>query len=171
MMMSPIQNADMLPATKPDRMLRDAPPCLEQLVTSRTWREEVLTNTLVNSGISAPATVPQEIMADRTHHRSVWGVPFASAKSPKSTLLATKVMMIETAEVIQTRCVSGASKSKSFNPPNFALLMPSLRKYEPSEVTIINARMTNSQMISVAQTVGLAANARARNAISATPVT
>ena len=31
--------------------------------------------------------------------------------------------------------------------------------------------MTNSQMMSVAQTVGLAASARARNAIKATPVT
>ena len=50
-------------------MFSDAPPCLEQLVTSRTCRELVLTNTLVNSGISAPATVPQLMMTDSTHQR------------------------------------------------------------------------------------------------------
>ena len=50
------------------RIFSEAPPCFEQLVTSRTCREVVLTNILVNSGISAPATVPQLIMTDRTHH-------------------------------------------------------------------------------------------------------
>src|SRR6266446_2990178 len=101
MMHSPIQKADMLPATKPERMFSDAPPCLEQLVTSRTWREVVLTKTFVNSGINAPATVPQLIMTDSTHHRAGWGVPAASAKSPRSSLLAMKVTMIEIAQVIQ----------------------------------------------------------------------
>src|SRR6266446_6162031 len=81
MITKPIQNADILPATKPDRMLRDAPPCLEQLVTSRTWRELVLTNTFVNSGISAPATVPQLMMAESTHQRAGWEMPAASLKS------------------------------------------------------------------------------------------
>ena len=69
-MTRPIQKADILPATKPERMLSDAPPCLEQLVTSRTCLELVLVKILVNSGMSAPATVPQEMMADRTHQRS-----------------------------------------------------------------------------------------------------
>ena len=32
MMTSPIQKAEKLPATKPDRMFSEAPPCLEQLV-------------------------------------------------------------------------------------------------------------------------------------------
>src|SRR5580700_367253 len=103
MMQSPIQKAEKLPATKPDKMLSDAPPCLEQLVTSRTWRELVLTNTLVNSGMTAPATVPQLMMTDKTHHRAGWATPAPSLKSPKRTLLATKVMAMETAEVIQTR--------------------------------------------------------------------
>src|ERR1700760_3626076 len=70
MMTRPIQKAEKLPATNPDKMFNDAPPCLEQLVTSRTCRELVLTNTLVNSGINAPATVPQLMMTDNTHHRS-----------------------------------------------------------------------------------------------------
>src|SRR5437899_4547044 len=105
MMHNPIQKADMLPATKPERMFSDAPPCLEQLVTSRTWRELVLTKTFVNSGINAPATVPQLMIADRTHQRLGWVTPTISLKSPRRSLLATKVIRIETAEVIQTRCV------------------------------------------------------------------
>src|SRR5437667_7961398 len=118
MMHSPIQKADILPATKPDRMFRDAPPCLEQLVTSRTWRELVLTNTFVNSGIKAPATVPQLMIIDSTNQRCPCATPAASLKSPSSSLLAKKVMAMEIADVIQTRCVNGASKSKSFLPPN-----------------------------------------------------
>src|SRR6266576_6262443 len=46
MMHNPIQNADMLPATKPDKMFSDAPPCLEQFVTSRTCRSEEHTSEL-----------------------------------------------------------------------------------------------------------------------------
>src|SRR5512137_685406 len=103
MMTSPIQKADMLPATKPERMLSEAPPCLEQFVTSRTWRDVVLTNIFVNSGISAPATVPQLMMADRTHHNAGWATPAPSLKSPSSNLLATKVTTMDTAEVSQTR--------------------------------------------------------------------
>src|SRR6516162_9359836 len=113
-MTRPIQKAEKLPATNPERMLSDAPPCLEQLVTSRTWREVVLTNTFVYSGINAPATVPQLIMTERTHQRFGWAAPLASTKSPKSSLLATNVIRIEIAEVSQTRWVKGASKSKSF---------------------------------------------------------
>src|SRR5258708_39636387 len=128
MMHRPIQKAEKLPATKPDRMFSDAPPCFEQLVTSRTWREVVLTKTLVNSGISAPATVPQLMITESTHHKSGWAAPLASLKSPNSSLLAMNVTPIEIAEEIQTRGVSGASKSKSFLPPNFALLMASLTK-------------------------------------------
>src|SRR6266699_5300242 len=128
MMHSPIQNADMLPATKPERMFSDAPPCREQLVTSRTCRELVLTNILVNSGITAPAKVPQLMITESTHQKSGWTAPAASLKPPSRTLLAKKVIAIETAEVIQTRCVSGASKSKSFLPPNFALLRASFEK-------------------------------------------
>src|SRR5438046_2427255 len=109
-------------------MLRDAPPCFEQLVTSRTCREVVLTKTFVNSGIKAPATVPQLMMEDRTHQREGCATPASSTKSPSNSLLATKVTMIDTAEVIHTRWVRGASKSKSLRLPNLALLMASLTK-------------------------------------------
>src|SRR5271163_3707232 len=107
MMHSPIQNAEKLPATKPERMFNDAPPCLEQFVTSRTCRELVLTNILVNSGIIAPATVPQLMMTDNTHQRFCVMLPSTPSilKSPRSSLLAMKVTAMDTAEVIQTRCV------------------------------------------------------------------
>src|SRR5438876_167090 len=130
----PIQKAEKLPATKPDRMFKEAPPCFEQFVTSRTCLEVVLTNTLVNSGISAPATVPQLMIIESTHHRFACGSSVASLKSPSSSLLATNVTTIDTTDVIQTRWVRGASKSKSFRPPNLALLIASLMKYETSEV-------------------------------------
>jgi len=66
---NPCQKAEKLPATKPDRMLREAPPCLEQFVTSFTWREVVLVKILVNSGINAPAMVPQLMIAESTSQR------------------------------------------------------------------------------------------------------
>src|SRR5437763_16894668 len=96
MMHSPIQRADMLPATKPERIFSEAPPCLEQLVTSRTCLDFVLTKTLVNSGMSAPATVPQLMMHDRTHHSAGCDMPAASLKSPSSTLLASNVIPMDT---------------------------------------------------------------------------
>src|SRR6476660_374678 len=102
-MMRPIQKAEKLPATKPDRMFNEAPPCLEQLVTSRTCLELVLTKILVNSGMSAPATVPQLMITESTHQRLGWAASLASLKSPRSSLLAMKVMIMDTAEVIQTR--------------------------------------------------------------------
>src|SRR3954465_5724184 len=104
MIQSPIQKAEKLPATKPDKMFNEAPPWFEQFVTSRTWREVVLTNTLVNSGINAPATVPQLMIIESTHQRSGWAIPLASLKSPSRTLLARKVTPIDTADVIHTRC-------------------------------------------------------------------
>ena len=70
MMTKPIQKADMLPATMPDKIFSEAPPCLEQLVTSLTCLDFVLVKIFVNSGINAPATVPQLMMHDSTHHRS-----------------------------------------------------------------------------------------------------
>ena len=108
-------------------MLSEAPPCLEQLVTSLTWRELVLTKILVNSGISAPAIVPQLMIIDSAHHRLGSAVP-SKAKLPSRILLARKVTAMDTAEVSHTRWVRGASKSKSFLPPNIALLMDSLTR-------------------------------------------
>jgi hypothetical protein len=80
---------------------------------------------LVNSGISAPATVPQLMIMESTHQRLGSALP-AMAKFPRSIFEARKVTPMETADVSHTRWVSGASKSKSFLPPNIALLITSL---------------------------------------------
>src|SRR5215831_1729597 len=99
-MHKPIQKPEKFPATNPERIFSDAPPCFEQLVTSRTCFDVVLTNIFVNSGISAPAMVPQEIIAERTHHR--FGL-LTEGWWARRNQLAPKVIAIETAEVIQTR--------------------------------------------------------------------
>jgi len=74
-MRRPVQKALKLPATKPERMLRLAPPCAEALVTSFTCLLEVLVNTLVNSGISAPAAVPRLMIEARIHQSSFSSLP------------------------------------------------------------------------------------------------
>ena len=51
-------------------MLSEAPPCLEEVTISFTWRLSVEVKILVNSGISAPAMVPSEMIVERTHQRS-----------------------------------------------------------------------------------------------------
>ena len=61
----------MLPATKPDRIFRDAPPSLEDATISRTWADEVEVKTFTNSGITAPARVPQVMTEDNFHQSEV----------------------------------------------------------------------------------------------------
>src|ERR1041384_1713763 len=68
-MVSPSQYALKFPATKPERMLSDAPPSREEVTTSRTCREFTEVNTFTNSGMIAPARVPQVLTAARFHHR------------------------------------------------------------------------------------------------------
>src|SRR5579859_6705442 len=114
MMTSPIQNAQKLPVTKPDRMFSDAPPWPDAVTISFTCRDWVLTKIFVNSMISGPASVPQEMMPESTHQRFGSAAPVASVKSRSNSQLATKVQMMETTEVSQTRLVSGCSQLKSF---------------------------------------------------------
>src|SRR6185437_1256063 len=64
----PSQNALKLPATKPERILSDAPPSRDDVTTSRTCRESTDVKTLTNSGIIAPARVPQVITVESFHH-------------------------------------------------------------------------------------------------------
>src|SRR6202021_2578320 len=68
-MLSPSQYADILPATKPDKIPREAPPSCADLTTSFTWADLVEVKTLTNSGIIAPARVPQEMMEASFHQR------------------------------------------------------------------------------------------------------
>src|SRR4026208_1054323 len=67
LMAIPSQYALKLPATSPDRMLSEAPPSRDEVTTSRTWRDSVEANTLTNSGMIAPASVPQVITVDSFH--------------------------------------------------------------------------------------------------------
>src|ERR1041385_3709809 len=102
-MVSPSQYALKFPATKPERMLSDAPPSREEVTTSRTWREFTEVNTFTNSGMIAPARVPQVMTAESFHQR----VP--SPSPAMSRYEVTNVSTIETAEVSHTRLVSGVS--------------------------------------------------------------
>ena len=58
-----------MPATSPERMLSDAPPSREEVTTSRTCRESTEVKTLTNSGMIAPASVPQVITVESFHQR------------------------------------------------------------------------------------------------------
>src|SRR2546427_2206345 len=67
-MVRAFQNTEKLPATRPERMVSEAPPSRVAATISRTWRELLLVNTLVNSGIKAAASVPHEMMVESFHH-------------------------------------------------------------------------------------------------------
>src|SRR6185437_8274677 len=67
----PSQNALKLPATRPDRMLSDAPPSRDDVTTSFVCRESTEVNTFTSSGMIAPASVPHVITLDSFHHNDV----------------------------------------------------------------------------------------------------
>src|ERR1017187_2821743 len=114
MMTNPIQNAQKLPVTKPDKMFSDAPPWPEQVTISFTCRDLVLTKILVTSMMSGPASVPQERLPASTHHRFGSAAPVASVTPPRRNLRAMKATTRETMEVSHTRFVSGCSQLKFF---------------------------------------------------------
>src|SRR5580765_5471695 len=87
----------------PERMLSEAPPSLLAATTSATCRECELVNTFVNSGITAAASVPQEMLRLNVIHR----LPPIGASSQRDT---ANVTMIDRIEHTQTRLGSGASK-------------------------------------------------------------
>src|SRR6266480_1501869 len=100
----PNQNALKFPATKPDRIFSDAPPSRDDVTTSRTCRDPVDVKTFTNSGMIAPASVPQVITRDSFHH-SVGSLPRLGIRSRD----ARNVRATETIDVSQTSVVSGAS--------------------------------------------------------------
>ena len=65
----PFQKALKLPATRPERIVSDAPPSREAVTISWTCLECELVKTLVNSGISTAASVPQLMIVASCHHR------------------------------------------------------------------------------------------------------
>src|SRR3989442_4801773 len=102
-MLRPSQYALKLPATNPDRMFSDAPPSRDAVTTSLTCPDSTDVNTLTNSGMIAPASVPHVMTVDSFHH----SVPSPSPEI--STYEAAYVVATETIEVNQTSDVSGAS--------------------------------------------------------------
>src|SRR5215510_4039943 len=106
-------------------MFSDGPPSSDEVTTSPTCRDSTEVKTFTSSGMIAPASVPQEMMVESFHH-SVLSPP----RSGMISLETTKVRMIETNEVIQTREVRGASKFMSSELAYRALAMASFTKKE-----------------------------------------
>src|SRR6058998_2632179 len=100
-MLRPSQYALKLPATNPDRMFSDAPPSRDEVTTSLTCRDSVDVNTLTNSGMIAPASVPQVITSESFHHN----VP-SPARSGTISFETMKVSTTERIEVSHTSEVS-----------------------------------------------------------------
>src|SRR4051794_33705807 len=104
MIVMPSQYALKLPATKPERMLSDAPPCRDDVTTSRVCAESTDVNTFTNSGMIAPASVPHEMIVDSFHH--IDGSPPRRGMSRYDTRY---VSATETSDVSHTSEVSGCS--------------------------------------------------------------
>src|SRR5438552_17549923 len=103
-------------------MFSDAPPSLLDVTISCTCRECIEVNTLTNSGMIAPASVPQVMISDSFHQ---------SEPSPKSLISrkdAMNVRMMETKDVSQTSEVSGCSKLNLSALPYLARANASLMK-------------------------------------------
>src|SRR5580698_8722329 len=105
-------------------MPSDAPPSLAEVTTSFTCRDSVEVKTFTSSGITAPASVPQE-MIDASFHQSVVS-PLSSGTISEEMKY---VIAIETTDVIHTSDVKGCSKFISFALPYLALAIAPLIKY------------------------------------------
>src|SRR5579875_2841085 len=86
-------------------MSSDAPPWRAEATTSLTCRDSVDVKTLTNSGIRAPASVPQLTMVESFHHIVVSPPRFGTINAE-----TRYVRPMEANDVIQTRVVSGISK-------------------------------------------------------------
>src|SRR3954447_8624566 len=89
----PFQNALKLPATRPDRIVSDAPPSRLAVTISWTCLECELVKTLVNSGISTAASVPQLMMLANCHHRSGQSTPLIFRLPRSNQLMKYEVEM------------------------------------------------------------------------------
>src|SRR5258705_10901559 len=100
----PSQIALKFPATKPDRMLSEAPPSREEVTTSRTWDDLSDVNTVTSSGMIAPASVPHVITSDSFHQ--------SDRSPPTSGMMSQETMNVnatDTSDVNHTSWVRGAS--------------------------------------------------------------
>src|SRR5579883_1029526 len=137
----PFQKALKLPATRPERIVSEAPPSRDAVTISCTCFEWELVNTFVNSGMSTAASVPQLMIAASCHQSLgsavTTGAPFASLvtdMSARSRWLMKNEVEMQRMAAIQMRRVSGCSKSKVFNPAYFAFEIASLMKYEQPDM-------------------------------------
>src|SRR3954468_9342094 len=103
-MLMPSQYAEKFPATNPDRMFSDAPPSRDEITTSFTCADSVEVNAFTSSGMTAPASVPHEMMLASFHH-SVASLASCGMISYEARYVST----IEMTDVSHTSDVSGAS--------------------------------------------------------------
>src|SRR5262245_13091596 len=108
----PFQKALKLPATSPERIVSDAPPSREAVTISRTCFECELVKTLVNSGMSTAASVPQLMIDASCHHRLGIGLP-STVRSLMSAQLMPNDVVMQRIDAIQISRVRGCSKSNS----------------------------------------------------------
>src|SRR5947207_3938454 len=96
----PFQKALKLPATRPERMVNDAPPSRDAVTISCTCLECELVKILVNSGMSTAARVPQLMIVASCHQRSGRALPLTDMSFSSSQLMPNDVEMHRT-EAIQ----------------------------------------------------------------------
>src|ERR1044071_710868 len=145
----------------PDSTFSDA-PCFDASTISLTWRDFIDVNQFTISGMMAPASVPQEMMAARRHHK------LPSPRSPMSQYDEPNTAAIETAQVMRMSRVRPASKSifsAFFEPESMTKLMP----YDTSDVRIMIDETVKSHTMSGPCSVFVTASMM--NVMSATAVT
>src|SRR5690242_2328433 len=144
----PFQKALKLPATMPERIVSEVPPSRVAVTISCTCLEWELVKTLVNSGISTAARVPQLMIVASCHQRLA-GSDLPSGSLINSQLMKNEVLM-QRMEAIQIRRVNGASKLNSFRPAYCFSEIAWLMKYDTPDIKSIKNRMAKIQTISLA---------------------
>src|SRR3954462_6620639 len=114
----PFQNALKLPATMPERIVSEAPPSRDAVTISCTCLECELVKTLVNSGITTAARVPQLMIDASCHQRLSKALP-PMVRSRISRKLMKYDVVMHRIDAIQIGRVNGCSKSTSFSPLYF----------------------------------------------------
>src|SRR5512138_3762626 len=145
-------------------MLSEGPPSRDAVTTSLTWPDSTDVNTLTNSGISAPASVPHVMTVESFHHI----VP--SPRSAMSRYDTAYVMATDTSDVSHTSDVRGASKFILSAFPYRAFAMASFKKYDRPLAMIIITRIAKIHTSSCTWTWAPRTAIR-MNVMSATPVT
>src|SRR3954471_1359736 len=86
----PSQYALKFPATKPDKMFREAPPSRDDVTISFTCAELTEVNTFTSSGMIAPASVPHVITVE-SFHQSVPSPSCGSSRYETRKVSATEI--------------------------------------------------------------------------------